>query len=174
MPPLTLTGAKVELATFTEEDITSDYLGWLNDPLVTRFSNQRFHAHSRESCRSYFRSFAGTENSFLSIRRLEDGRAIGTMTAYVSPHQGTADLGILIGERSVWGRGYGQDAWDTLVSHLAVQPGMRKLTCGTLAGNRGMIRIAERSGMHLEGRRAAQELVESEPVDILHFARFVP
>jgi RimJ/RimL family protein N-acetyltransferase len=174
MPPLTLTGAKVELATFTEEDITSDYLGWLNDPVVTRFSNQRFHTHSPESCRSYFRSFAGTDNLFLLIRRLEGAKPIGTMTAYVSPHHGTADIGILIGERSVWGQGYGQDAWDTLINHLAIQPGMRKLTCGTLACNHGMIRIAERGGMELECRRVAEELVEGEPVDILHFARFVP
>ena len=174
MQPLSLTGARIELATFTEEDITSDYLGWLNDPLVTRFSNQRFHTQSRESCRSYLRSFTGTDNLFLSIRRREDAKPIGTMTAYISPAHGTADMGILIGDRSVWGHGYGQEAWDTLVNHLAILPGMRKLTCGTLACNDAMIRIAERAGMQLEGRRVAQELVEGEPVDILYFARFVP
>ena len=174
MQQLALTGSKVELRTFTEEDITSDYLGWLNDPVVTRFSNQRFHTHSRESCRSYLRSFVGTDNLFLAIRRLDDSQLIGTITAYVSPHHGTADMGILIGHRSVWGQGYSQDAWDTLSNHLLLLPGMRKLTCGTLACNHGMIRIAERSGMQLECARKAQELVEGEPMDILHFARFVP
>jgi RimJ/RimL family protein N-acetyltransferase len=173
MQPLTLIGDRVHLTTFTEDDITSDYLGWLNDPVVTRFSNQRFHTHSAESCRSYLRSFTGTSNLFLSVRRIEDDKPIGTMTAYVSPNHGTADLGILIGDRSVWGQGYGQDAWDTLCSHLMVYPRMRKLTCGTLASNEGMIRVAERSGMELECRRRAQELLEGEPIDIFYFARFV-
>jgi RimJ/RimL family protein N-acetyltransferase len=49
---------------------------------------------------------------------------------------------------------------------------MRKLTCGTLACNDAMIRLAERAGMQLEARRRAQELVDGEPVDVLYFARF--
>jgi ribosomal-protein-alanine N-acetyltransferase len=168
-----LVGAKVKLARFTEEDITDDYIGWLNDPVVTRFSNQRFLCHDRESCRRYLASFAGTANLFVSIRRLDHDRPIGTMTAYVSPHHGTADIGILIGDRSVWGQRYGQDAWDTLLRFLARLPGMRKLSCGTLACNEPMVRLAERSGMELEGCRRAQELVDGEPVDVLYFARFV-
>lgn len=167
-----LSGKKVKLTRFGERDITDDYIGWLNDPEVTRFSNQRFVRHDRESCGRYLASFEDTQNLFVSIRRLDDDRAIGTMTAYVSPHHGTADIGILIGDRSVWGAGYGQDAWDTLLEFLATQPGMRKLTAGTLACNVPMIRLAENSGMELEGRRRAQELVEGEPVDMLYFAKF--
>ena len=87
--------------------------------------------------------------------------------------QAFRELGILIGDRTVWGQGYGQDAWDTLSAFLASQPGMRKITCGTLACNEAMVRLAERSGMGLEGCRRAQELVEGEPVDVLYFARFV-
>lgn len=168
-----LVGRMVKLTRFTEQDVTNDYIGWLNDPVVTRFSNQRFLSHDRESCRRYLRSFEGTPNIFASVRRLDDDEPIGTMTAYVAPHHGTADIGILIGDRSVWGQGYGQDAWNTLSSYLATQPGMRKLTCGTLAANRPMIRLAERSGMELEGGRRAQELIDGEAVDILYFARFV-
>lgn len=168
-----LIGSKVKLTRFTQDEITDDYVGWLNNPVVTRYSNQRFLRHDRESCRRYLASFAGTANLFVSICRLEDNRPIGTMTAYVSPQHGTADIGILIGDRSVWGQGYGQDAWDTLLRFLAGQPGMRKLTCGTLVCNEPMVRLAERCGMELEGCRRAQELVEGEPVDVLYFARFV-
>jgi [ribosomal protein S5]-alanine N-acetyltransferase len=167
-----LTGEKVKLVPFTEADITEDYIGWLNEPEVTRFSNQRFVKHDRSSCRRYFDSFAGSPNLFLSIRRSEDDRPIGTMTAYIAPQHGTADVGILIGDRDAWGKGYGQDAWDTLVAFLLGQPGIRKVTAGTLECNAPMVRLAERSGMELEGRRRAQELVEGKPVDLLYFARF--
>lgn len=167
-----LVGKKVKLTPFTEADITDDYVGWLNDPLVTRFSNQRFIEHNHESCRHYLESFKRSPNLFVSVSRLEDARPIGTMTAYIAPKHGTADMGILIGDRSVWGQGYGQDAWDTLAEFLLNRPGMRKLTCGTLECNEGMIRLAERSAMELEARRRAQELVDGEPVDVLYFARF--
>jgi RimJ/RimL family protein N-acetyltransferase len=170
--PFPLAGRKVKLTPFGEADITDEYIGWLNDPVVTRFSNQRFVKHDYDSCRRYLASFEGTPNLFLCVRRIEDERPIGTMTACLAPQHGTADMGILIGERSAWGQGYGRDAWETLADFLLKQPGMRKITCGTLACNEAMIRLAERWGMQLEGRRAAHELVEGEPVDILYFARF--
>jgi RimJ/RimL family protein N-acetyltransferase len=162
----------VRLRGFTEADITEAYLGWLNDPVVTRYSNQRFVRHDRSSCLRYLASFTGSRNLFLSVERLDDNRAIGTMTAYVSEHHGTVDVGILIGDRSVWGKGCGQDAWDTLTGWLLAQPYVRKVTAGTLAANTGMIRLAEKSGMTFEGRRVRQEIVEGEEVDILHYGRF--
>jgi len=167
-----LSGERVRLTRFTDADITDDYIGWLNDPEVTRFSNQRFVRHDRDSCARYLASFEGTPSLFLSVRRRDDGRAIGTMTAYISDHHGTADVGILIGDRSCWGRGYGQDAWNTLLDWLLGERGLRKVTAGTLAVNQPMIRLAERSGMRLEGHRAKQEIVDGQPVDILYFARF--
>lgn len=167
-----LQGRQVALAPFTAEDITARYISWLNDPRVVRFSNQRFRRHDRASCESYLASFAGTANRFFSIRRLSSGEAIGTATAYVSQHHATVDAGILIGDPSVWGRGLGQDAWDTLTSWCMAQPGMRKLTAGTLDCNTGMIRLMERSGMELEAVRRAQELVDGQPHDLLYYARF--
>lgn len=165
-------GERVALDTFGERDITDAYVGWLNDPEVVRFSNQRFRVHTRESCRAYLASFAGTPNLFLSIRRRSDGAAIGTMTVYHSLPHGVADVGVMIGERSVWGDGYGQDAWNTLLDWLLTQHGVRKVTAGALAGNRGMVRLMERSGMSLEGVRRAQEIVDGEPDDIVLYARF--
>ena len=167
-----LLGRMVKLAPFNEEDITDEYVGWLNNPVVTRFSNQRFIEHNHENCRRYLDGFEGSPNLFLSVRRLQDDRPIGTMAAYIAPQHGTADLGILIGDPSAWGQGYGQDAWGALAELLLRQPAMRKITCGTLACNQAMIRLAERSGMELEARRVAQELIDGQPVDVLYFARF--
>lgn len=170
----TLSGHRVELRPFTAADITPAYLGWLRDPEVVRFSNQRFRSHTAESCAAYLESFRGTPNRFLSIQRLGEDRAVGTMTAYVSTAHGTADLGILIGDRSCWGQGLGLDAWQTLINHLFRQTALRKITAGTLRPNIGMVRIMERAGMHLEGVRVRQEIIDGVPVDALLYARFRP
>lgn len=169
---LVLRGDKILLRPFTAFDIDDAYIGWLNDPDVVRFSNQRFLRHDRESCLHYLASFEGTANLFMSACRLTDDRPIGTLTAYVSGHHGTVDVGIMIGDKSVWGVGYGQDAWDTLANWLLGREDIRKLTAGTLACNYGMIKLMERSGMRLEAVRKAQEIVEGRPVDILYYAKF--
>jgi RimJ/RimL family protein N-acetyltransferase len=172
MQDLELKGGKVLLRPFGREDITDAYIGWLNDPAVVRFSNQRFLEHDRSSCEKYLASFAGTDNLFLSIRELDGELAIGTMTVYISRHHGTADVGIMIGDTAFWGGGYGQDAWNTLVNWLLEHDSIRKVTGGTLSCNRAMARIMERSGMRLEAVRKAQEIVEGAEQDILYFARF--
>lgn len=165
-------GRGVVLVPFRDEDVTPDYLGWLADPQVLRFSNQRFRIHDAESCRRYVASFAGTDNLFLSIRRQTEGDAVGTMTAYIQRPHGTADIGIMVGAREAWGRGYGQAAWDALLAHLLANPGIRKVTGGTLSCNRAMVRIMERAGMTHEATRRAQEIVEGRPEDVLYYARF--
>jgi [ribosomal protein S5]-alanine N-acetyltransferase len=170
--PLVLRGSKVLLRSFQESDITEPYLSWLHDPEVVRYSNQRFVSHDRDSCVRYVRSFVGTANLFLSVRRSADDHAIGTMTAYFAVHHGTVDVGIMIGDRAVWGKGYGQDAWDTLTNWLIARDSIRKVTAGTVACNQGMLRLMERSGMVFEGARRKQELIDGKPEDILYFARW--
>ena len=167
-----LSGPRLTLHQFGQGDITDDYIGWLNNPEVVRFSNQRFRTHDRASCEAYLKSFEKSDNLFIGIKQKADGRAIGTLTAFVNRQHGTADVGIMVGEAAVWGDGFGLEAWQLLTDWLLDIAGMRKVTAGTLACNIGMIRIAERSGMIEEGRRFAQEIVDGEPQDVVYFGRF--
>lgn len=168
-----LRAARLLLEPFGEDCISERYLGWLNDPLVTRFSNQRFRTHTRESACAYIGSFAGTASLLLGIRLLpENGQLIGTITAHVAAAHGTADMGLMIGERARWGRGYGLQAWTLLLGHLLGPLALRKVTAGTVRPNLGMRTIIERSGMHLEAIRQRQELIDGVEEDVLYFARF--
>jgi len=169
---LVLQGKKVLLRRFTESDIDETYISWLNDPDVMCFSNQRFLNHDKESCYRYLTSFEGTENLFISVRDLSDEYSVGTMTAYISRHHCTVDVGMMIGDKSLWGSGYGKDAWNTLTNWLLERDDIRKLTAGTLKCNIGMIKIMEHAGMHHEATRKSQELVNNEEMDILYYAKF--
>lgn len=175
LPPAlcVLEGRKVRLRPFTAADISAGYIAWLNDPQALRYSNQRFHRHNRASSEQYLKSFANSDNLFVAIADKDSSQLLGTMTAYVARPHGTVDVGIMVGERSAWGKGIGQDAWDTLCSWL-LDPylGLRKLTAGAARPNVAMVRIMERSGMQLEAVRRAQEVIEGEAVDLLYYARF--
>lgn len=163
---------RLRLRPFEVGDINSTYLGWLNDPEVTRFSNQRFHQHTAESCSDYLASFAVSSNSFLLIEQIGNELPIGTATVYRNCRHGTADIGLMVGERCCWGQGYGREAWQVVLEALLLEKGMRKVTGGTARPNQAMVRIMEQSGMELEAVRARQELIEGLPVDLLYYARF--
>lgn len=158
---------RLSLRRFAEADISSEYIAWLNNRHHLQFSNQRFVVHTEETCRDYLRSFIETPHLFIALLRLEDGAMIGTSTVYVNPIHGTADLGILIGDRHA-GLGYGTEAWQGVLE-VCSSAGIRKATAGTLASNHAMIRIILASGMKLEGNRVDQELVAGLPIDQLLF-----
>ncbi|MEM9381273.1 MAG: GNAT family N-acetyltransferase [Planctomycetota bacterium] len=166
----TVRAERVTLRAMAEGDLGPRLVGWLSDPVVTRFSNQRFVEHSVERCRAYLEGMRAGGNWYASIDL--EGRPVGTLTAYLNRNHGTADIGILLGDREVWGKGLGQEAWDAWAAAVLGLDGLRKLTAGTLADNEPMVRLMERSGFHLEGRRVAQELVDGEPRDIVLYARF--
>jgi ribosomal-protein-alanine N-acetyltransferase len=167
-----LTGARVLVRPFTAGDISETYLAWLSDPAVVRFSNQRFGIHTLESCEAYLASFKGTANHFLAICDLKSGDMLGTMTVYYSVPHGTADIGIMIGERKVWGKGIGAEGFCQVLTALKASGAIRKVTAGTLAVNRGMVRIMEKAGMRHEATRHAQELLDGTPVDLVYYATF--
>lgn len=167
-----LTGSKTTIDSFCLDDINGQYISWLNDPEVVRFSNQRFKVHTKESCKVYLSSFQENDNLFLKIMESGSYKTIGTMTAYFSSHHRTVDVGILVGDRTVWGLGYGKDAWCALIDWLGEHPLVRKITAGTMRPNQGMVRIIEHSGMVLEGMRPGQELLDGVPQDLLYFGKF--
>lgn len=163
---------RVTLRLFSESDISEQYLSWLNEPEVVKYSNQRFQTHTAESARDYLHSFDGTSNLFLAIINNANNEMVGTLTVYCSVPHKTADIGILIGDKRVWGQGLGLAAWRLAISYVLDTLGYRKVTAGTLKVNQGMVRIMEKSGMRLEAVRARQELVEGQEVDIVYYAKF--
>ncbi len=157
---------------FQSGDINSSYLRWLNDKAVTRYSNQRFVSHTTLSSKAYLKGFAGTSNSFLLIKTCHNQKPIGTATVYRDIHHGTAQIGLLIGDRSSWGLGYGHESWQAILEALLAEPSIRKVTAGTARVNCAMVRIMEKSGMMLEAVMAFQQIIEGDAVDLLYYARF--
>jgi RimJ/RimL family protein N-acetyltransferase len=167
-----LTGERVLVRPFTFGDISEAYLGWLRDPDVVRFSRQRFRVHTLDTCQAYLASFNNSANHFLAICDRTSGAMIGTLTVYRSVQHGTADIGIMVGECKVWGRGVGSEAFCLVLSALKASGAIRKITAGTLAVNRGMVRIMEKAGMQKEATRHAHELLDGKPVDVVYHATF--
>ncbi|HVL68422.1 MAG TPA: GNAT family protein [Vicinamibacterales bacterium] len=158
---------------FSDAHLTERYVGWLNDPGVTRYSDNRFRQHTMESCRRYLESFAGTPHHFWAIvtRDPQLGH-VGNVNAYVDTNHSIADVGILIGEGRAQGLGLGSEAWLGVCDFLLRIAGLRKVTAGTLEVNTPMLRVMERCGMRPDGRRVRHQVWEGRETDMVHGALF--
>ncbi|MFC2072928.1 GNAT family N-acetyltransferase [Chloroflexota bacterium] len=65
-----------------------------------------------------------------------DGKHIGNCSYYdISETKGQAELGIMIGNRDYWNKGYGTDTVSTLVNHIFCQTNLNRIYLKTLKSN---------------------------------------
>jgi RimJ/RimL family protein N-acetyltransferase len=155
---------------FAEEYLTTRYVSWLNDPEVVHYSEQRFQQHTLESCRAYWHSFKGRPHYFWAIiTRTDPPEHIGNMNAYVDPLHFVADMGILIGDRRVWGQGYGSEAWQAGCNYLLSQNDIKKITAGTLSVNKAMLKVMRQAGMRQDNQRPSRQVFfEDQVVELVY------
>ena len=171
LPPV-LETPRLVLQPFPDDLLTDTYVGWLNDSEVVRFSEQRHMTHTRESCRDFIASFAGTPHGLWAIRDKTRGLChIGNISTDVDPRTGTGDIRILIGDRAAWGTGLGAQAWMAVMAHLFDDLGLAQVTAGTLAGNTGMLKVMEKSGMRETHRRPGPTPIDGRAMDVIYARR---
>ena len=156
------------VSSFRRALLTDRYVGWLNDPQIVRFSEQRHRQHSLESCATYLDGMHNSQGLFLSIelKGSELGH-IGNISVAIDVPNSTADLSIMIGEKRALGQGYATQAWRAVMKYLLIDAGIRKVTAGTMNVNEPMIRLMRRSLMQIDCVRPRHFLWEGVEVDLL-------
>lgn len=150
-------GSTVELRPLEPGDVTSAYLGWMNDPLVTRHLESRG-PFDLDDLRSWVEEqSARTDVVLCGIVRLEDGRHIGNIKlGPVRSGNASASIGVLIGDRGCWGRGHATEAIQLLAEHAFSVMGLAELTAGAHEDNAASVRAFQRAGFEASfdsGRR---------------------
>lgn len=171
--PFILQTAHLTLRPFDQQiHLTDRYVAWLNDSDVVRFSEQRHRTHTLESCRAFTESFADGPSRLWAIEQTADSLHIGNIHADIDPANGLADVAILIGDRSSWGKGYGFEAWDAVLGWLLKSAKIRKVVAGCMRSNTAMVKLMAKSGMTPDGIRHAHYMLDGQPEDIVFCARF--
>ena len=146
---------------------------WLNDPEVVKFSEQRHKKHTVLSQRDYWMSKATTEpDIYYVIDYATNNRPIGSISATIDLNNQIANVGIIIGDKSVWGNGYGYEAWECFCNYLFIEKKIRKVEAGSMSSNKSMRRICERFFMQLEGTQRGHFLIDAMPSDLVMYGKF--
>ncbi len=164
-----LRGERFQLVPLKVSDIDEDYLGWLDDPEVTRFLEVRHQPQTLISVTKFVRSFYGSVEKYIWKIVPNDAQThIGTCTLYnINRHHDTAEIGLMIGDRRYWGSGASADAISILSDFAFADLGLRRLTGGSYSKNRGMNFTYRRLGFTLEGKmRMAVRVTGDEFSDV--------
>ncbi len=90
---------------------------------------------------------------FFGVRTLADDKLIGEMILNVVNWSGRdAFVGLSIGERENWGKGYGTDMMNVLLRFAFTEVNLRRVTLIVFDYNPRAVRSYEKSGFQHEGR----------------------
>jgi ribosomal-protein-alanine N-acetyltransferase len=158
----TIEGERICLREVGEPDVTDAYERWMNDPEVTRYLESRFSPHSKESIQDYVRRLAADrDNLLLAIVIRETGLHIGNLKlGPIDRNHRSADLGIMIGEKSSWGHGYATEAIALATEYAFEKLSLHKVTAGCYEVNEASRRAFAKAGFREEGLRKEQYLTD--------------
>ena len=96
----------------------------------------------------------------------EEGRAIGNLGLHaIDEEQGRATLGIALGEKEYWDRGYGADAITQVLRWAFTELGLRRVDRGADEDNVRAIRCYEKCGFVREGLARAYRVRKGRAVN---------
>ncbi len=164
-------GKLVTLRAFQASHIfVPEYLNWLRDKEVVRTLNIPEYLErpvELDELETYCHQLISSNNSmFIAIYNNQDDDFIGTCKlGYINWHAATADVGIMIGKKDCWGKGFASETIHILCKFAFEKMHIRKITAGAMSSNQAMIRVFQKRGFVTEGVRRQQVRLEAIYVD---------
>ena len=155
----------------TLDDISGNYSRWFSDQEVCRCNSHGVFPQSAPQLETYVRASAKTKDRIVwAIVDSKTGCHVGNISLQdIDPINRSAELAVIIGEKSYWGKGYAFEASALLLKHGFTKVNVLRIYCGTAATNIGMQKVALKLGMKREGKRRKALYLNGTYVDLLEY-----
>lgn len=140
-------GNRIYLRPLQETDATEEYLKWLNDYEVVKYTESRFYPNSMDSLRAYLTGLNNNNNVAFAIVEKSSNNHIGNIKlGNINWIHRYADIGLIIGNKDYWGKGIAPEVLELIVNYAFKRLNLRKLVAGAYIENKGSIRAFEKVG----------------------------
>lgn len=159
-----ITGKKTRLRAIERDDLEL-IQKWMNDEEVMWFWGTPSNTPSLEEIEellSKLRRSGGNNQFMIEMGSIPIGIIV---TSHLFQKHQRADMGILIGEKGQWDRGYGTDALITYLNYLFNELGLHRVTLQVQDYNPRAIKCYERCGFIKEGILREQAFVKGKFCD---------
>lgn len=160
-------GKRIYLKLLKPSDVTESYVAWMNDPQVTMFLESRWNRYHIKSIKKYVKDVNSDRSSLLfGVFLKKTGMHIGNIKiGNIDTIHRFADVGLIIGEKSMWGNGYGTEAIALVTNHAFKKLKLNKLIAGIYANNHGSFKAFIKAGYQKAGILKKHRISEGGYVD---------
>lgn len=151
--PEALVGETVVLRRHRPENLDA-FRRWYSDAEVARLTRYRDGPMRPDEIERFFTArVLGIDSLTLAVHLRAKDRLIGSCAfSQLDADNGSALFHITIGEKDLWGRGYGTEATRLMLAHAFTSMGLHRVSLAVFEFNERAIRSYEKVGFVVEGR----------------------
>jgi RimJ/RimL family protein N-acetyltransferase len=152
-----LKGELVQLSALDAEELSKAFARWGRDSEFKRLlDSNAIHLNSQKVSQKWLEKEIEEQKSnqhWFSIRTLDGDKLLGDIDLFVHNWSGRdAFVGLGIGERDFWGKGYGTDVMRVILRYAFTEVNLHRVTLTVFEYNPRAIRSYEKAGFRHEGR----------------------
>jgi RimJ/RimL family protein N-acetyltransferase len=155
-------------------DATGPYVDWMRDPEVTRFLEVRLSPPDEAALETFIVKMNGSQDNLLLglfLREMPQRHIGNIKLGPIDERHKAASIGIAIGAKDCWGRGFATQAVAALSDYAFDALGLERLEAGFYADNEASQRAFQRAGFVLEGLRRGGRLFNGVRTDEILMGR---
>ena len=165
-----LKGEKVILRPMKQDDLTRQH-EFNQDLELYGLDSDYPRVSPLEKARSFYETRTKYDENIAPFAIEADGKYIGYCSLmHLQNRYGNLELGILIGDREYWGRGYGRDAIKLLLEYGFYYLGARRIELTTHAKNERALHCYRACGFVEEGRPRKVIWIEGDYTDLVNMS----
>ena len=148
-----INGTRIFLREVRLTDVNETYYKWMNTPEITQYLESRFFPQSIENISDFVKEQIENQRVvFLAICLNENELHIGNIKlGPIDWVHRFAEVGIMIGDKASWGKGYGNEAISLVKTYAFKTLNLHRLVANCYQVNQGAIKAFQKNGFEIEG-----------------------
>jgi ribosomal-protein-alanine N-acetyltransferase len=160
-------GQNIFLKSLVPDDVGQYYADWLNDPEIVKYLESRWNTYHLSDVKNYIQTINNSDKDYLFGIFLKDkNRHIGNIKiGGIDPIHRFANVGLMIGEKKCWGKGYGTESIIVATRIAFCELNLNCLTAGIYSSNLSSYHAFLKAGWEDAGRFKKYRFFDGEYVD---------
>jgi ribosomal-protein-alanine N-acetyltransferase len=160
-------GQHIYLRLLTPNDVSNDYVAWMNDNEITQYLETRWSVHTEATIRAFVQEICDSLNDYLFGMFLNNtDQHIGNIKiGNINQRHRYGDVGLIIGDKASWGKGIASEAIELITRYAFENLNLNKLTAGMYEQNLGSYKAFLKAGFREVGRYEKHFFYQGQYVD---------
>lgn len=143
-------GKKTVLRVLRKRDLKKSLM-WLKDPSINMYLSQNFQDYDEKKEFEWFKFIKNSRNDIVfAIEDLQTNFHIGNCALHkIDWEKGSCELGIMIGEKDYWNRGFGSDVIESIIDFSISSLKLTNIILNVYSYNKRAIKVYKKCGFKL-------------------------